>query len=723
MSRAIICGMLVCLVLPAIAAAQVTGVERMVDLWSLPDAETGVLTLGTASFDRTGMNEDGFVGLFSRLYFANGRHVLYDAEGPGCVYRMWFTNLSEGSRLQIFADDMTQPVVDADIQDFFAGLQPPFKPPLVWDDEMSSGGFVSYLPICYQQRLVIATAGITFFYNFTAQQYAADVSVETFTGTEDYTEVAALYEPAAAGTDPKDTADVVYQTHTVALPARGAATLLARVGPGQIASLRLTPGKITNRLLSRVRLRVFFDGATEPAVDLPLSLFVGSADRRREVHALLFGLRDGTLYSFWPMPFFTAAKIELVNQSPSNFTIETEIGILPEPPGDAAGLFHAVENVSAPPTLWNDHVLADVNGQGKIVGVVQFASGQSGRGYLEGDERFYPDGLRTPTMHGTGTEDYYNGGWYFNRGRFSLPTHGYPFRRQADGWDTTGMYRVHPADTLNYADGALFSIEHDALNMFVDEDLRTATFHYHIDEPALVLEAEFDVGDAAAEAEFLYEGTDDEPTGFDPFFYEGDHDLDLIIDSGYRSAGTVTFTVPVNPANDGVRLVRRMDQAQGRELVAVRVNGRDAGLWRTSDRNQFKRWRDAVLDLPASLTKGADALEIELTNLAPERPFTHYRYWVLSWKKPVLTRLVTLDLTAPRTELAVGDTVDLIAGGAYRSGNVDDVAGWAVYTVSDPGRAAILDGRLTALSPGEVTIVARAGNAISNPLTIRISGK
>ncbi|MBK7972302.1 MAG: DUF2961 domain-containing protein [Deltaproteobacteria bacterium] len=42
----------------------------------------------------------------------------------------------------------------------------------------------------------------------------------------------------------------------------------------------------------------------------------------------------------------------------------------------------------------------------------------------EGDERFHLDGAATPALHGTGTEDYFNGGWYFLFGRFSAPLHG-----------------------------------------------------------------------------------------------------------------------------------------------------------------------------------------------------------------------------------------------------------------------------------------------------------
>lgn len=47
-----------------------------------------------------------------------------------------------------------------------------------------------------------------------------------------------------------------------------------------------------------------------------------------------------------------------------------------------------------------------------------------GNGFLEGDERIYIDGSKTPALYGTGTEDFYNSGWYFYQGIYNRPVHG-----------------------------------------------------------------------------------------------------------------------------------------------------------------------------------------------------------------------------------------------------------------------------------------------------------
>jgi hypothetical protein len=703
----------------ATAFAQTTGVPRLTDLWRLPLPESGVLPFGESSHDLSGRNQDGFFGIYSRLYHENGLHVLYDSPGPGCIYRMWFTHLTLGSHLVIYVDDASSPAVDMDIAEFFAGKTEPFTPPLVWDDLASSGGFVSYVPICYAKRLIVGTTRWTFFYNFTAHGYRGDAEVASFTGEEDYSAARTIYDPSRAGFDPKDASSVEYHPANVTLGPGQTATLFAASGPGQIASLRLTPTTLNGDLLQQVRLIARFDGASRTAVDLPIGLFFGATEAGSS-RALLFGLKDGALYSFFPMPYFSAAKLELANDGAASYTIAAEIGVLDEAPDDRAAWFEAVHRESNPPVRGLDHVFVETTGQGKVVGVIQASAGMSGLRFLEGDERFYLDNLGTPTIQGTGTEDYYNGGWYFNQGVFNLPTHGHPAGVEGEDWSAATMYRLHLGDTLDFHDGARFSIEHDAQDLNIDEIYHSAAFLYRIGEPALVLEAEFDVGDAAAEAAFGYHGDGDKPTGEMRFFYEGDFDLTAIADSGYRTTRSASFTAKVNPGADGVRLVRRIDQKDGRELLRVWINGQEAGLWGSPEHNAFKRWRDAVFDVSPAFTAGADQLNITLENAAPGRTFTQFRYWVYSWKRPLLSRLQSLSLTAPAESMNVGETMQFTAGGPYPSGATEDVTTWVEYDLDDPELGSIEYGRLRALQSGDLTVAARTGALVSNPVKIRI---
>ena len=78
------------------------------------------------------------------------------------------------------------------------------------------------------------------------------------------------------------------------------------------------------------------------------------------------------------------------------------------------------------------HVWTKVTGQrGRFVGIVQTMASTGGIGYLEGDDQFRSDAQTwlpsqdTNTVvgpwNGTGTEDCFNSGWYFNAGPNALP--------------------------------------------------------------------------------------------------------------------------------------------------------------------------------------------------------------------------------------------------------------------------------------------------------------
>ena len=707
---------------PTIALAQVTGIQRMEDFWNLPDQELGTYSFGDSSFDRTGLNNDGFVGMFSRIYYENGRHVLFDSNKPGCIYRIWFTLPNPIANLEFFFDGEQTPLISIGQEEMFENSVYPFLTPLVWDDDISSGGFISYVPICYEESLKITSDGYLFFYNINATTFPESTPVSTFSDSMDTAKASNLFDPENMGVDPKDTSGVEYYTTTNSINSGETETFFEKIDGGIIGSIIITPDIIDGSLLNDVSLVAYFDDPQEPTIEVPLGMFFGATAPDTEVHGIMVGIKDGSLYCFFPMPFFFSANLAIVNQSDTEIDMEIEVGFLDENPDDHAAIFKAIHRNVAPTILNEDHLLANPSGQGKIVGVIQISAGNSGIGFLEGDERFYPDGLLTPTIQGTGTEDYYNGGWYFNnRTTFTLPTHGHQQSNHTGTLDVIGMYRLHPADTLHFHDGAIFSIEHDALNYATDEIYRTCTYIYNIDEPALVYEGEFNPGDPLSESSFQYQSSQDVLVKGN-YFYDGDNDDIRIFDKGYRTRDWASFSITINPENDGVRIVRRVDQGFGYEKARVWVNEQDAGVWIMPYANPFKRWRDTVFEIPPSLSKGQKSLEIKLENLDTEKSFSHFTYWFYSWKKPILSRMTDLVLTSDENEILVGDTVELSAMGLYPSGISEQVTGWLNYELSDPSLAQISFGQLTALAPGVLTITGMWGELSSNPVKITIIG-
>ena len=84
-------------------------------------------------------------------------------------------------------------------------------------------------------------------------------------------------------------------------------------------------------------------------------------------------------------------------------------------------------------------------------------------GLLEGDERFHVDESLTPAVRGTGTEDIFNSGWYYNRGRVIQPLHGANSTRSEGRVD---QYRWYLGDYIPFNHGLGGGIEHGPTNNF-----------------------------------------------------------------------------------------------------------------------------------------------------------------------------------------------------------------------------------------------------------------
>jgi hypothetical protein len=85
------------------------------------------------------------------------------------------------------------------------------------------------------------------------------------------------------------------------------------------------------------------------------------------------------------------------------------------------------------------------------------------RTYLEGDDIGYVNGSGSPQLHGTGTEDFYEGGWYWNRGPFTDPLNGEPSREDgALGCMAVcdSAYRLMIAESIPFTKSINYGIEH-----------------------------------------------------------------------------------------------------------------------------------------------------------------------------------------------------------------------------------------------------------------------
>jgi len=78
--------------------------------------------------------------------------------------------------------------------------------------------------------------------------------------------------------------------------------------------------------------------------------------------------------------------------------------------------------------------------------------------FLEGCYHMYTGAQEFPgTVLATGTEDYYDSGWYFDAGEFHMPVSGYTHYGTLNGRVQWSAYRFHEMDPLRFSNGFTFS--------------------------------------------------------------------------------------------------------------------------------------------------------------------------------------------------------------------------------------------------------------------------
>ena len=119
-------------------------------------------------------------------------------------------------------------------------------------------------------------------------------------------------------------------------------------------------------------------------------------------------------------------------------------------------------------------------GRGHYVGTILICQGliPGYTNYFEGDDQAIIDGkLR---LHGTGSEDYFNGGWYLIPDRWdmahSLPSHG--CLGYSIALSRTGGYRHYFADKLSFTNDFSLTIEHGPEENKYPVDYRSVAFYY-----------------------------------------------------------------------------------------------------------------------------------------------------------------------------------------------------------------------------------------------------
>jgi hypothetical protein len=561
------------------------------------------------------------------LYRDGEEVVLFDERGPGALTRVWMTSGSGVSacfdpslRIRFYIDGNAAPVIDMPLSTFFDGAVAPFTPPLVANRQMSSGGFVSRVPIAYTQSLRVALIGADngpnpctgsnqklLWYQFTAHRLAQGSTVTNFSLSEDFSAWRAFLDHP--GDDPWSAMLAPLAFSEVLEPGESQ-VLATRNGAGWLRGIRL---QLAPDRRAEIRLRISIDNET--AVDMTLTDFFASSSTASLPAQSLFIGQDsvGRLFSWWPMPYAQSVSVELV--AAADLSAPTAVsGFLAfdnAPVASDAGRFRATLADSC--VGGGDIEMLEERGAGKIVGIsVRYRGDGSGdRSYLEGDERVVLDGAVTPTWYGTGAEDFFDAGFYFDHGEFSSPFSG-ASEVDADGSGTTAAYRIFATDPILYSHSIRWTQEAGlSPSQPVPMCARRVIYRYHRDQALTVSYGRFEVGDAAQAAAHTYQASPSALCSMQSGLYSDEPpSARMAVDCRYAS-GFSSFTFSPVAMAGPLRLRRTFDAAYGMagssasaSAAEVRVNGVSVGWFPPASVNRTRRWQEQEIQLPEFINTG-----------------------------------------------------------------------------------------------------------------------
>jgi len=271
-------------------------------------------------------------------------------------------------------------------------------------------------------------------------------------------------------------------------------------GAGAITHIWITLGSQDPMVYRNLLLRMYWDGEKHPSVQSPLGDFFGQGWGETYTYAALpmcVGPRKA-LNCYMPIPFAGGARIEIENDSEHPVhAFYYYVDYEQRDVSDDEGRFHAQwvrrlnlspekqenEWVSFGPQSPNltdrfNHKFIDAVGRGHYVGINYYVECPSTLWYGEGDDMFFIDGQPwPPSLHGTGTEDYFNSS-YCPKEVYCHPYFGYARVNDGTGFlGRTHCYRYHIDDPIMFTQSLRGSIEASHANAMT-LDLATVAYWY-----------------------------------------------------------------------------------------------------------------------------------------------------------------------------------------------------------------------------------------------------
>jgi hypothetical protein len=474
------------------------GIEHLYDPLTLAREQVGQARMAS-SYDRRGGNHD-----WSNYLRTEGTAaVMMDAQGPGCITRIWTADPQKGT-IRIYIDGNPKPVIETRFDDLFSLL--PLSLGIGGESkenyersriERKPMGRTSYCPIPFARscKITIDPEDDYLYYHINYRLLPPDVKVESFDparslDTAEIRKAQTVWAGWERG-EPLIPWDGAAASECTLAPGESA-DMLASDGGGIIRGLRVAlPDRYDPHEMAHIRDNLWLvahfddDEPRDPCVRAPIGPMFLDFGQSHKTRSLFVGTdAEGRYYSFFAMPFARRCRLQLVNRSilpvegihmailheegsdlPSDLmrfraTYHTETPFGPDH-RDYEGLACRLLNLDGR----DNYELLNVRGVGHFVGCgfhADMRDAPTDRACGEGDEMFFVDDDPRLSMYGTGTEDYVNDAWGIR---------GYIGALSGDAiggaWGVDPQlfgYRLHVPDPVPFVRKGRFTLEHGTGN-------------------------------------------------------------------------------------------------------------------------------------------------------------------------------------------------------------------------------------------------------------------
>ncbi len=247
-------------------------------------------------------------------------------------------------------------------------------------------------------------------------------------------------------------------------------------GPGVIEHIWNTIASEERGYSRLLVLRMYWDGEEKPSVEVPIGDFFGmghGVDQPLQSLPITVTSEGRGRNCYWPMPFGKSVKITVTNEG------RKPVGALywyidwrklPSLPKDTAYL-HAMYRQEHPAVMGKNYLIADIEGRGHYVGTLLNVRQLTASWWGEGDDFWFIDGEKEPSLRGTGSEDYLCDGWGLRQ--MSTPYYGAPLMQGYDPFAKTTAYRWHITDPVSFNTSLRLEIEHKGVTFNPDGSVKS----------------------------------------------------------------------------------------------------------------------------------------------------------------------------------------------------------------------------------------------------------